>query len=296
MNALCQVSADSSATTLTELVGEIEAAVDALLAVMPAYAPPLNVLHRLMSLVDAAVERQNSVASLRAAITSEAARYQEWSQQARARIGQHAVNRIPDGCTLFTFTLSETIAFTLTTAHQQGKTFHVIVTESRPNNDGRETVRILSEAGIPVSISIDACIGELIPQADIMMVGAEAIMADGSAVCKVGTYPAALVAQVHGVPVYVVVDTMKFNISSLLGISLLLDGISLGAFPVDPSITPGEVVGHLFDTTPPELIAGIITELGVISPFACGQVLTALSFSRSLSQKLAVWAAGGRAH
>jgi translation initiation factor 2B subunit (eIF-2B alpha/beta/delta family) len=39
-------------------------------------------------------------------------------------------------------------------------------------------------------------------------------MADGSAICKVGTYPAALAAQNHGVPVYVLVDTLKFNATS----------------------------------------------------------------------------------
>jgi translation initiation factor 2B subunit (eIF-2B alpha/beta/delta family) len=289
MDALAQVAADSPASSLGELISHLEEAVDALLAVMPAYAPPLNVMHRMMALVDASRGGDMSAGALREALTREAALYQSWSQAARAQIAQHAANLIPQDGTVFTFTLSETMANTLASASRQGKRFSVLVTESRPNDDGRITVEKMVEASVPVSISIDACVGELVPQADLMMVGAEAIMAGGSAVCKVGTYPAALVAHTHGVPVYVVVDTMKFNATSVHGLALHLDGIQPGDV-MDTTGMPGaEVVGHLFDHTPAELIAGIVTERGILNPTACTGIFDEIPTSATLGSKLQHW-------
>ncbi len=292
MEALVQAADASAATDSAALADEIEGMVDALLAAMPAYAPPLNVMHRLMALVEAAAETPGPADGLKTSLKDEAARYHEWSRQARARIAQYGAAIIPDGGTVFTFTLSETVAHTLSSAGRSGKPFHVLVTESRPNNDGRDTVRKLVEAGVPVSISIDACIGELVPQADIMMVGAEAIMANGGAVCKVGTYPAALVASAHGVPVYVVVDTMKFNVTSLLGLPLWLDALPPTDVFSGPPPGRAPVVGHLFDCTPPHLIAGLVTERGILSPAACRAIFAGMPLSRSLSRRLAVWAYG----
>ena len=50
MRAFAEVSADSRAANTQALCNEIEDAVDALLAVLPAYAPPLNVMHLVILL------------------------------------------------------------------------------------------------------------------------------------------------------------------------------------------------------------------------------------------------------
>ena len=287
MHALGQVASDSQAASTDALAAEIEAAVAALLGAMPAYAPPLNVMHRVMLRVDEALENQAPAQELKATLAGEAESYRQWSQNAREKIVQHGATIIPDEATVFTFTLSETMVSTLHRAKQQGKDFRVLVTESRPNNDGLVTVTKLNEQGIPVSIGVDACIGELVSRADIMMVGAEAIMADGSAVCKVGTYPSALVARAHGVPVFVVVDTMKFNVTSLLGLPLWLDPIASTDLGVSGRV---KVVGHLFDRTLPDLIAGIVTERGILSPSTCLAVFSEMPLSESLSARLMAWA------
>jgi len=135
-------------------------------------------------------------------------------------------------------------------------------------------------------VSIDACIAQLIRQANLMMVGAEAIMPDGSAVCKVGTYPSALVAKSCGVPVYVTVDTLKFNVTALAGLSLKIDPIRLSDIMAAES---AKVVGHLFDRTPPELLRAIVTERGVLSPQACAAVMAGMPMSHRLIDRLRVW-------
>ena len=79
-------------------------------------------------------------------------------------------------------------------------------------------------------------------------------MPDGSAVCKVGTYPSALVAKTYGVPVYVAVDTLKFNVTAISGLSLKVDPIRRSDVLLEGAAA--NVIGHLFDRTPPELLRG----------------------------------------
>ena len=292
MHALTQVAADSTASDAPGLVGEIESAIDALLAVMPAYAPPINAMHLVMSRADEALASNATAADLRAALISDADDFRVWCEEARAKVTRHGAEIIRDGATVFTFTLGETILRTLREARAQGKVFKVLVTESRPNNDGLVTAAELDKAGVPVSVSVDACIGALVPQADVMMVGAEAIMADGTAVCKVGTYPSALVAHTHGVPVYVVVDTLKFYTTSLLGLPLKMEMDCLYRRDILPPDAPkrAQVVGHLFDKTPPHLITGVATERGILSPTACAAVMREMHLSKTLNRTLATWA------
>lgn len=289
MSALARVAAESSASSAVELADEIEAAIDALLAVMPAYAPPLNVMHRIMVQVEEGLNSGMVVNDLKAVLVGQDEHYQRWSDEARAKLARYGGQLIADGATLFTFTLSETVMRTLQQAHQEGKRLKVLVTESRPNCDGLTTAALLSRAGIPVAISLDACMGELVPQADMMLIGAEAVMADGSVIAKVGTYPAALLAKAHGVPVLVAADTMKFNASSALGLSLWLAPIA-GA-DVRPAGVAGraQIAGHLFDRTPAELIAGVITELGVLSPAECSAAIRKMPLSKTMADKLVGW-------
>ena len=187
---------------------------------------------------------------MKSRLAQTASDYQAWSSQARQKIAGNALPLIVPGSTIFTFTLSETVLGVLREVHRRGAQFRVLVTESRPNNDGRVTARSLCDEGIEVGLGVDASVGELLAQADLMLVGAEAVLRDGSAICKVGTYPAALAARRSNVPVFVLVDTMKLHVGSLFGEALRLD-------PIQPTSLPGAtadeelaVSGHLFDRTP----------------------------------------------
>jgi translation initiation factor 2B subunit (eIF-2B alpha/beta/delta family) len=290
MSALARVVADSSAPNIEMLVAEIEGNIDAILEVMPAYAPPLNVLHQVMSWIEWARANQAPVDVLKDKFSKGSEDYRLWSETARARIAQYGASIIPEKGIVFTFTLSETVLRTLREAWKQGKKFRVLITESRPNNDGLMTAELLSRDGVAVEVSVDACIGELVSQADVMFVGAEAIMADGSAVCKVGTYPSALLAKKFGIPVFVVVDTMKFNVTSSLGLPLWMDPLESKQVLGQGDPGGAKVIGHLFDRTPPELLHGIVTERGILSPAACTTVLQEMCVSKTLSAKLSTWA------
>jgi ribose 1,5-bisphosphate isomerase len=287
MDALAETALLSPARDLPSLVVDIEAAITEILAVMPAYAPPLNVMHRVLTLVEQAQANGYAADKLRATIKRDVEDFHRWSNTARGKIAAIGAELIPDGGTVFTFTLSETALRTLQFAAETGKQFRLLVTESRPNRDGLHTARELAGVGIEVEVSIDACAGQLMPQADLTFIGAESIQADGSAVAKIGTYPVALIAAKYGVPVYIAVDTLKFDVSSMLGVPLSLDSI-LREDVLSPDMPPDvRVVGHLFDQTPSSLIRGIVTERGLISPKVCSALMRTMPVSQRLGNKLA---------
>jgi ribose 1,5-bisphosphate isomerase len=177
-------------------------------------------------------------------------------------------------------------------AKEQGKKFEVVVTESRPGNEGLWTVTEMDKLGIPVSVSIDACIGELIPDCDAVFVGADVISASGHALCKMGTYPSALVAKASGTPFYIAADTLKFDTGTLIGLPYRNEPIHRHEVLDESHPTNAKVVGNLFDETPPELVTAIITEIGILHPAAAFTVLQQMNPSEKLSGMLPAWAKG----
>jgi ribose 1,5-bisphosphate isomerase len=278
MRALAAVSADSSALELNSLLRDLEANMQAIIEALPAYAPPVNVLQRIQLELDRARAEGLSQENLRAAIAAAATAHQAWSEQARPKIASHALSLLAPGTTVFTFTLSETVLTTLRQAGTFRPPIRVIVTESRPNNDGLSTALSLAEIGIEVDLGLDGNLGDLIRRADLVMIGAEAILSDGSAICKVGTYPATLAAHRTGIPVYVLVDTQKFHSISLLGLETALDPIE-GA--------GGVMIGHLFDRTPAALITGLVTEAGIFHPTQVSLRMMGMPLNEELASRIA---------
>jgi translation initiation factor 2B subunit (eIF-2B alpha/beta/delta family) len=171
---------------------------------------------------------------------------------------------------IYTHTLSETVMRSLDRAIESGLSFQVLVSESQPNRDGVITAQRLASRGVRVTLGLDAAMGALVSQADLMLTGAEAITPHGSAICKVGTYLAALAASTHGVPYYVLADIYKFIPTLVLSFFTEPGSFAQAGLFKKPGIEGVQYCEDLFDTTPAGLISGIVTEKGVISPFACG--------------------------
>ncbi len=146
--------------------------------------------------------------------------------------------------------------------------------------------------GIPVSVSIDACIGVLIPDCDAVFVGADVISSSGHALCKMGTYPSALVAKASGTPFYIAADTLKFDTGTLIGLPYRNEPIHRHEVLDESYPQRAQVVGHLFDETPPELVTAIITERGFLHPAAAFTVMQQMNPSEKLSELLPAWSRG----
>lgn len=292
VQALTELVKDSQLTHLDDLSDEFQEAVVAILQVMPSFAPPVNAMNRLLIALETGKKEKKSVDEVKQDIQAAADVFYRRMEESLVKVAQYGAEKVPNNGTVFMYSMSSTVWRILRKAKAQGKSFKVIVTESRPGNEGLWTVDAMLKDGIPVSASIDACIGELIPLADVVFVGADAVSSNGVSYCKVGTYPSALVAHRHSLPFYVAADTLKFDPASLLGLPFRHDPVRRD--DVLDAKYPAEVgiMGTLFDETPPDLVTGIITELGVIHPTACFSLLQQIQLSQFLADALPAWAHG----
>lgn len=273
MHALGDVVADSRSLELANLVEELEASTVQILKVLPAYAPPLNTLLRFFACLERGIASNDTLTKLKARFAEELYEYNRWTQTAPERLSQFAAQMIQPGMKVYTHTLSETAMRSLNTAIASGVPFQVFVSESQPNCDGVITAQQLARSGVKVTLGLDAAIGELVSKADLMLTGAEAITPQGSAICKVGTYLAALVACEYGVPYYVLADTHKFVPSPMMSFFASPESFNQPDLFLNKKVDGIQFCEQLFDTTPSQFITGIVTEKGVISPLACGYIL-----------------------
>ncbi len=158
-------------------------------------------------------------------------------------------------------------------AHEQGKSIRVFADETRPLLQGaRLTTWELQNRGVPVTLICDNMAAQVMREKKVqrVVVGADRIAANGDAANKIGTYGVAVLARAHGIPFYVAAPSSTFDLS-------LADGSAIPIEERDPrEVTHGfgrqtapegvDVYNPAFDVTPAELIAGIITERGVIQP------------------------------
>jgi translation initiation factor 2B subunit (eIF-2B alpha/beta/delta family) len=292
IDALAVLVRESSAKDTPALVTEVDEAVLDILRVMPSLAPPINGLHRFVGAMERGLSENVSLADMKALLQKSRDDFFAWAESALAKVARFGAEKVPDGGHVFMYSMSSTVWRILRAAKDRGKRFDVFVTESRPGNEGLWTVTEMEKAGIPVSVSIDACIGELIPACDVVFVGADVISSTGHALCKAGTYPSALVARAAGVPFYIAADTLKFDSSTLYGLPYRNEAIRRKDVLDDTFPEQAKVVGHLFDETPPELITAIITEIGILHPAAAFSVLQHLQPSEKIGAWLPAWSRG----
>ena len=158
-------------------------------------------------------------------------------------------------------------------AHEKGKAFQVFADETRPLLQGsRLTAWELQEAGIDVTVICDNMAAQVMREGRIQLVvvGADRIAANGDAANKIGTYSVALVAKAHNVPFYVAAPFSTFDLSlksgDLIPIEQRDPNEVINGFGRQTGPDGVKVYNPAFDVTPAELIAGIITEKGILRP------------------------------
>lgn len=157
-------------------------------------------------------------------------------------------------------------------AQDAGKRFRVFADETRPLNQGsRLTAWELQRRGIDVTLICDNMAGQVMREGRIqrVFVGADRIAANGDTANKIGTYSVAVLAKHHGVPFYVVAPVSTFDLDTADGAGIPIEQRDPGEINrgfSGPNAPAGVAVYNpAFDVTPHELIAGIVTEFGVIA-------------------------------
>ncbi len=143
--------------------------------------------------------------------------------------------------------------------------FEIYVLESRPLLEGQRVAEILS-LHFKTHLIIDCAMGNFIDDIDIVLIGVDSILKDGSIISKVGTFLLALLASTRKVKVYAVCDSYKYNLKSHYGYSVLIKEKPIREVYDKEIINKFlEVHNFYFDITPPEYISGIISELGILT-------------------------------
>lgn len=212
-----------------------------------------------------------------------------------AAIGQFGAELMPDDGGILTHCNAGGLATAgdgtalavLFAAAEAGKQIHIFADETRPLLQGaRLTSWECQQRNVPVTVICDSMAALVMREKKVhaVVTGADRIAANGDAANKVGTYSVAVLAKAHGIPFYVAAPSSTFDMSLASGNLIPIeerarDEISHG-FGKQTVPDGVDVWNPAFDVTPAELIAGIITERGVISSVSTASVQAMIGSSR----------------
>jgi methylthioribose-1-phosphate isomerase len=277
--------------------------VDRVFAVLAAARPtaidPVNAMRGMLAALDASKPESVDEAQERLLLLAEA--FADEDVTHCRELGEHGANLIRDGMRVLTHCNAGWLAFVdhgtatapLYAAQAQGRSFHVFCDETRPRSQGASlTAWELAQQGIPHDVIADNAAGHLMQRGEInlVIVGSDRVLGrTGEVTNKIGTYTKAVLAHRHKIPFYVAIPLSTIDWETHRGRDIPIEERAghevLGAWGVlsDPT-RPGSKPGRRayvrianptstarnpgFDVTPPELITGLITPVGILKPAA----------------------------
>lgn len=219
----------------------------------PSMAPMANLLGDWMRWVEGSPPQ--ALDRLRISAAAEAERLIAASLAAQERTSELAATAL-SGRRILTHSLSSTLLGVF--RRLRGSGTKVILTESRPLNEGHLLAARLADWGIPATLITEAQMGLIAQEADLALVGADSLLADGSIVNKAGTLLLALAARQAEIPLYVACEGFKWRKEAQAIQLEVMDPSELGA-PTWPGV---EIRNQYFDVTPAGLVSGWFTEKG----------------------------------
>jgi methylthioribose-1-phosphate isomerase len=273
---MCLASFQSKAGSTAELLSDMEIAYTLLRGTRPT---AVNLVWAL-DLVMKKAREGNSVNQIRKGILDYSLKIAQDDVSTNKKLGKYGAELINDGEVVLTHCNAGSLATVaygtalgvIRAARESGKEVRVIATETRPVMQGsRLTAFELKHDGIDVCLIPDTAVGYVMSQKMIsrVIVGADRVLRTGHVFNKIGTYQVAVMANRHMIPFYVAAPMSTFDLESDIGDILIEERDAKEILQVgNRVITPKgvDVLNPAFDITPPELIAGIITEKGILRP------------------------------
>ncbi|MEM3018917.1 MAG: ribose 1,5-bisphosphate isomerase, partial [Candidatus Bathyarchaeia archaeon] len=224
-----------------------------------------------------AEERGEDIYGLREATVKACDEFIKNAKEAIGKISEIGARRISDGDVIMTHCHSTAVVAILKAAKAMGKRISVYATETRPLYQGRLTAEQLLQNGIPVTLIVDSASRYFMKRVDKVLVGADAVAANGAVVNKIGTSMVALAPHEARSLFFLAAETYKFSPETIIG-----ELIKIEERPKEEILPPEIVIKGLkgievrnpaFDVTPPDYIDLIITERGIIPPQAALTVI-----------------------
>lgn len=223
---------------------------------------------------------ERSAVALYDALVAEATRIHREDEALCEAIGENGVALIRPGMAVLTHCNAGALATTgigtatapLYCAHRRGVRFSVYADETRPLLQGaRLTALELQRAGIDVTLITDNMAASMMAhnRIGLVIVGADRVAANGDVANKIGTLGIAIAARHFGIPFYVACPSSTLDLKTAAGKDIEIeerDGnevACLGGLTVAANV---KVANPAFDVTPHELVTGLITESGIVTP------------------------------
>jgi len=266
----------SSGSSTAELVSEMDYAARYLLTTRPTAVSLPNSIRYVMYRALKAQRQAMPLEEARKVILAACEAFLTNTRDAVARIAEIGARRINEGDTVLTHCHSTAVISILKRAKDEGKKVEVYATETRPLYQGRIVAEALDSYGIPVTLIVDGAARHFMKRIDKVIVGADAVAANGAVVNKIGTSMVALAAHESRTLFFVAAETYKFSPETIIG-----ELVKIEERPSDEVVPPEtrgkwrnvQVRNPSFDVTPPDYIDLIITERGIIPPQAALTIL-----------------------
>lgn len=232
--------------------------------------------------MEAVVEqnKDKSVPEVKALLREEAVRIHDEDVEVCRKIGEYALELVKPGDGLLTHCNAgqlATVKYGTATApmylgQERGYGFHIYADETRPLLQGaRLTAFELQAAGMDVTLICDNMSASVMKKGlvNAVFVGCDRVASNGDAANKIGTSVVACVAKQYGVPVYVCAPTSTIDMSLASGDEIPIEerpAEEITEMWYEKRMAPEDVKVYnpCFDVTDHELIAGIVTEYGVV--------------------------------
>ncbi len=242
----------------------------------PAMAPLVALLRDVLT----AVEGVADLGEARRRAAHAAERFHVRLDEGSRRVARWAARILARDATVVTVSSSSTVRGALLEAAPRGVA--VVCLEGRPGLEGRALAGALAEAGVPVTLAVDAAASSLLAGADHVLLGADSV-GDRGVVNKIGSAALAREARARGIPVHVVADATKLLPT---GFPQPLDD-DRPAHEVWEAPAGVRVWNRYFEALPLEAVDGLVTEEGVLA----GADVEALRGAMDVPPELRHWAA-----
>ena len=190
--------------------------------------------------------------------------FEELIEEAFQRAVLFGERKVKKNSVVMTHCHSSLVVEIIKKAFDKGKIEKVFSSETRPLFQGRITARQLSSYGIPVTSYVDSAMRFFVNDADLVLVGADAITSDGFLVNKIGTSLLALAANEARTPFASAFESLKFDPFTVDGYNEQIEQRKPKEV-WDTKAKNIKVVNPAFDFTPREYVDFTISDLGVFS-------------------------------
>jgi methylthioribose-1-phosphate isomerase len=269
----------SKATGTKQFATEFFKTCELMAATRPTAVNLFWAIERMKRALASGAEAGESVDEIRDRLDREAQAIHDEDVASCRAMGAHGATVVPDEARILTHCNAGALATAgygtalgvIRGAVEAGKRVSVVADETRPFLQGaRLTAWELVRDGIDTTVITDNMAGALMRQAqiDIVVVGADRIAANGDTANKIGTYGVAVLAREHNIPFYVAAPLSTIDLGTSDGDHIPIEERNarevthIGNSRLTPEAA--HVRNPAFDVTPHQLIAGIITERGIL--------------------------------